>query len=231
MDIDVTFDFRTDARGKDPDSHSATLRRYHQLLWSKPLPNGTVFELSATTPGVYLHHCSNLGEFFLSSDSVMPSFTRWTRMKPITEQMTEEENKFFVAITYTIGGMMVFPSNQIDRKPTINAARGFTRAIADRMDLTLECIRRHYVGSDSPLASTLFRYADFFALFEDFRGYVDFFILNDLVTDEYKVEFFMSFDDFHSSSVPTDIGTYVTFRQRSIDFVEARNCRIDVLTN
>ena len=152
-------------------------------------------------------------------------------MKPITEQITEEENEFFVAITYTIGGMMVFPSNQIDRKPTINAARGFTRAIADRMDLTLECIRLHYVGLNSPLASTLSRHADFFVLFDDFDGYVDFFLLNDLVDDDQKVKFFMPFDDFHSPSVPTDISTYVTFRQRSIDFIEARNSRIDVLTN
>ena len=40
MAIDTAFDFRTDANGKDPDSHSLTLRRYHRLLWSKPLPNG-----------------------------------------------------------------------------------------------------------------------------------------------------------------------------------------------
>lgn len=38
MNIDTAFDFRTDTPpGRDPDSHSPTLRRYHQLLWSKPL--------------------------------------------------------------------------------------------------------------------------------------------------------------------------------------------------
>lgn len=42
--IDVAFDFRTDAGGKDPDSHSPTLRRYHRLLWSKPLPSGEPFD-------------------------------------------------------------------------------------------------------------------------------------------------------------------------------------------
>lgn len=30
--IDITFDFRSDAGGKDPDAYSPTLRRYHQLL-------------------------------------------------------------------------------------------------------------------------------------------------------------------------------------------------------
>ena len=229
MKIDTAFDFRTDSRGKDPDTHSPTLRRYHQLLWSKPLPSGALFNLSITTPGAYLHHRSELGEFFLSSDTVMPTFTNWIRLKPITEQMPTRDNEEFDTIVYTIGGMMLFPSNQIDRKPTINGARGFTRSIADRFDLTLECIRRQYVGLDSPLATTLARYADFFALFGDFHGYVDFFILNDLVDDNSEVKFFMPFDNFNSSSVPTDIGTYVTFRQRSIDFVEVRNRRIDQL--
>jgi hypothetical protein len=46
--IDITFDFRTDATGKnpDPDASSPTLLRYHHLLWSKPLPSGKPFELA-----------------------------------------------------------------------------------------------------------------------------------------------------------------------------------------
>ena len=40
MTIDIAFDFRTDAGGKDPDAYSPTLRRYHRLLWSKRLPGG-----------------------------------------------------------------------------------------------------------------------------------------------------------------------------------------------
>ena len=40
MLIDTSFDVRTDSRGKDPDTWSPTLCRYHQLLWSKPLPSG-----------------------------------------------------------------------------------------------------------------------------------------------------------------------------------------------
>jgi hypothetical protein len=49
MVIDTTFDFRTDAAGQDPDTYSPTLRRYHKLLWSKPLPSGVVFELVPTS--------------------------------------------------------------------------------------------------------------------------------------------------------------------------------------
>ncbi len=40
MLIDTSFDFRTDASGKDPDAYSPTLRQYHKLLWSKALPSG-----------------------------------------------------------------------------------------------------------------------------------------------------------------------------------------------
>jgi hypothetical protein len=141
MAIDIAFDFRTDAGGKDPDSHSPMLRCYHRLLWSKPLPSGAPFDLSDTTPGVYLHHRSSLGEFFLSSDSVIPTFTRWRALNPITAQFPESENETFRTIGYTIGGMMVFPGNRIDREQTINGARGFNRKISDRFDLTLECIR------------------------------------------------------------------------------------------
>ena len=62
--IDVTFDFQSDTpQGKDPDALSRTLRQCHKLLWSKPLPSGAMFELVDTTPGIYLHHRSQLGEF------------------------------------------------------------------------------------------------------------------------------------------------------------------------
>ena len=49
MPIDTSFDFRVDAGGKDPDSHSPTLRKDHKRLWSRPLPGGVPFELRDTT--------------------------------------------------------------------------------------------------------------------------------------------------------------------------------------
>jgi hypothetical protein len=233
MIIDTTFDFRTDTPlGRDPDSHSPTLRRYHQLLWSKPLPRGVLFELDATTPGYYLLHRSALGQFALSSDAVMASYTRHIAMAPIIAQFSEEEHSAFNTLGYTIGGMMVFPSNRVDGKMTINGARGFLRRVADRMDLTLESIRRHYRDEPSPLGATLARYADFFALFDDFGGYVDFFLLQDLVTaDGATVRFFMPFDDFKPPALPQDAETYREFRRLSIEFIEARNRRIDALVN
>ena len=93
MAIDIAFDFRTDANGEDPDTHSPTLRRYHRLLWSKPLPSGASLRPVGYHPGVYLHHRSELGEFFLSSDSVMQTFTQVARLKPITEQFPERRTR------------------------------------------------------------------------------------------------------------------------------------------
>jgi len=149
-------------------------------------------------------------------------------MKHITGLFPEEENEAFRTIGYTIGGMMIFPANRVDGKHTINVMRGFTRQIADRFDLTLECIRRHYLGQSSPLGETLLRYRDFFALFDDFSGYVDFFVLQDLVADDRStVNFFMPFDDFNSPSTPKDRDAYEEYRRRSIGFVEVRNRRIE----
>src|SRR5262245_49739022 len=127
LTIDITFDFRTDSRGKDPDTHSPTLRRYHKLLWSKRLPCGLTFDLSDITPGAYLYHHSEVGEFFLSSDAVIQTFARWRALKPITEQFPEPENEAFMRLSYTIGGMIVFPANKIDGRMTINGARGCNR--------------------------------------------------------------------------------------------------------
>jgi hypothetical protein len=226
--IDTTFDFRSDTpAGKDPDACSPTLRRYHQLLWSKPLPNGTPFELDVTTPYAYLHHLSELGEFWLTSDAVIPTFTRYQRLKHITEQIPEAENEAFDTLGYTIGGMMVFPGNQVDGKPTINGARGLHPQIRDRFDLTLECIRRHYLAEPNPLSDTLARYADFFRLFGDFAGYVNFFHLQDLVNQASSaVNFCMPFGDFGEYVLPATLDAYLGYRRRAMEFIESRNRRI-----
>ena len=224
--IDTNFDFRNDTPiGGDPDALSKTLRSYHQYLWSKSLPSGKVFNLN-TDNGKYLCHNSELGEFALSSDSVVPSYIKWQRMAPIISQLREESEKFR-SIGYTIGGMMIWPSVPKNGQKTINVARGFNQIIADRMDLTLECIRRYYIGLDSPLFTTLDAYKSFFDLFIDFKGFVDFFLLQDLVSEDYtSIKFFLPFDDFNSTGWPKDIDSYVEYSRNSISWVKARNSRI-----
>lgn len=225
--IDISFDFRTDATGPDPDSSSPTLRRYHQILWSKPLPDGRPFDLVVGSGKGYLYHNSELGEFVLTSDSVLPTFNRHKRYTHIISQIPQEEIDQFDYITYTIGGMMIFPGNRIDRKMTINGARGWNPKIADRFDLTVECIRRYYRVEESPLYNDLARYSRFFQLFTDFNGYIDFFLLNDLVTDDYSaIHFFTPTVDFDQSPRPASLDDYLIFRERTIDFVTSRNARI-----
>jgi hypothetical protein len=230
--IDTSFDFRTDtAPGKDPDTFSRVLGRYHQQLWSKPLPNGIRFDLAASSPPVYLHHRSEVGEFWLSSDSVIHTYSTWVSMASVIDRLPDADIESFRTIAYTIGGMMVWPANRIQRALTINGARGLTRSISDRFDLTLECVRRHYLGLPSPLGAVLTRYVDFFALFTNFTGFVEFFLLQDLVTDDgSQVRFFMPFDDFEGPAVPRDLRTYVTYKRNAVEFVRARNERIGRLS-
>jgi hypothetical protein len=239
--IDTSFDARSDSRGQDPDAYSATLRRFHRRLWSKPLPSGALFDLDEN-----LHHKSDLGEFELSSyraielssDSIVHTYRdRWLE-GPLADgiaRIPEEDREYFYNLAHTVGGYLVFPCNPIsaeDGKPqlTINQARGWHRRIGDRFDLTLECIRRHYNGEDSPLSDVLARYADFFALFDNFRGYVDHFLLNDLVSDDYQsVKFVKEFDDgfpVRGALPDGSAGQYREYMTRCIDFVNARNERI-----
>ena len=224
--IDVTFRFTSDTpEGKDPDSHSPTLRRYHRLLWSKRLPNGRHFELNDATRGAYLHHRSELGEFRFSSDGISHTFKFVKRMAHIIEQVPEDEVEDFFSLATTIGGYIVFPSYKVNNKMTINGARGLSRQIGDRFDLTLECIRRHYDGLPSPLSATLERYSDFFGLFGDFSGYIEFFLLQDQVSNG-VVKFYLPFSNFEELPFPKDAGEYQVYMNNVIDFIRGRNLRI-----
>jgi hypothetical protein len=227
--IDVTFDFRSDTVGypkRDPDVCSPTLRRYHKRLWSKRLPSGVLFALDDTTHH-YLLHQSELGTFSLASDAVIPTFRKEARLAHIIDAIPAEEQEAFLRIGYTIGGMMVFPGLRVGNKMTINGARGFHPRIKDRFDLTVECIRRHYQNERSPLSDLFRRYEAFFELFDDFRGYVEFFLLQDLVAKDCSaVKFFMPFEDFTTSPLPQSLDGCIAYRQLAVDFIEARNGRI-----
>jgi hypothetical protein len=61
------------------------------------LPNGEPFELDAAIPP-YLHHVSPLGEFWLTSDSLIPSWSRWMRMTHIIGQIPAGEREEFIRI-------------------------------------------------------------------------------------------------------------------------------------
>ena len=133
-EIDIDFDVYSDTpKGKDPDSFSPTLRKYHYILWSKCLPNGKYFLLDLDTPRL-LHHKFESGEYFLSSDAITHGYSNVKKMAHIIEQIKPEEVQEFDKICSTIGGYIIFPAKRIDNKMTINGARGCNHKIQDRFD-------------------------------------------------------------------------------------------------
>ena len=213
--ININFDFTTDTPhywdnfwdnpygiggGKnDPDSKSKTLQKYHQLVWNRQLPNGEILDLKIRSDNNYLVWNS----ISFGSDSILASF-RYKKYESHLEQVASvvPDYKLFIETflrkAYTIGGTIIFPKNN-----SINRARGINPFICDRWDLTLECIRKYYNNEDSPLYNVLNDNREFFDLFVDFRGYVDFFFLQDCVSSDYKsVTFWIKNDSFKKYPLP-----------------------------
>lgn len=240
QDIDVSFNFTSDSKdywdgfwerndgmgagGSDPDSKSATLRQYHKVLWRRFLPNGEYFNLKDGRSKYYLKY----NNIYLSSDSILASFRYWDNKDFIMKVAAEVDDfhslmEDFINRSYTIGGMMLLPSFRW----CLNQARGCHKRIRDRWDLTMECIRRYYMGEDSPLSKPLEKSKDFFDLFVDFKGFVDFFFLQDCVTEDYtKVILWHETPFFESNPMPKTVEDYLAFLQKELDFVEKRNARI-----
>jgi hypothetical protein len=174
-----------------------------------------------------------LGEYWLSSDSIGHTYSTWTqpgRLVEVIRQVPPAEIEAFFDLACTVGAFTVFPTQvHVDGRwrRSINQARGTHPKIRDRFDLTLECIRRHYRGEPSPLAAALAWYGDFFGIFGGFSGFVDHFLLNDLVDSSGSVRFFIGSGDFAGDPLPVaSAGEYVRYMDRSMDFIRARNERI-----
>lgn len=239
--IDVFFDFTSDSPNywdnywanngglgggnSDPDSSSKTLQKYHQFLWSRQLPNGEHMELRCGTGPEYL----TWKNYRFGSDSIIVSF-RYQNNRALIESVAETLPDYqsfiedYVHRSYTIGGMMIFPKHT----GSINQRRGTNQLIRDRWDLTLECIRRFYVGKSSPLFSTLQRDKDFFDLFVDFKGFVDYFFLQDCVSQDYsKVTIWLGKGDFSEDPLPKTVEQYLAWIDTEMRFLDQRNGRIN----
>lgn len=237
--FDITFDYKSDVpKGKDPDSHSPRLKEDHQLLWTKELPSSDPFELHVPALAKvraknYLMYEQNPDKrFTFGSDAITNSYTEWS--KPATlvkakKQLTEDQQLRYFNPPYTIGSAMIWPV-RMAHSPTMNTARGFGpegTVIGERMDLTLECVRRHYAGEPgSPIAHVTTNYADFFELFGTFEQFVGFFHLQDLVTEGGLINFFLPLEDFERPGVPITKDEYIKVRERSLDFISARGARM-----
>ncbi|MGA0108734.1 MAG: DUF6994 family protein [Candidatus Nanopelagicales bacterium] len=226
---DIEVDFRSDANGKDPDQHSRLLKSAHKYLWSKTLPTGEILDLEELNKPGYLQAKVRGRLFEFASDSIGNSFSfRKGALVQLLAQIDDSVKDEFRKINSTIGGFIIFPKNRVGGKMTINGARGTNRRIEDRFDLTLECIRRHYLGKESPLGDTLARYGEFFALFENFEGYVGFFHLQDLLLENtLDIKFFLEFDgNFVRNPLPENKEQYLKYFENSTQFINRRSIRI-----
>ena len=241
-DIDVDFSFTNDTKNywkifdkqkssrscPDPDFYSPRLRTCHQKLWSKRLPNGEVLKLEKD--GNYLVW----KDFHFGSDSIVNMYFHHIKaQKLLTDEIKKtlcQKHGFndftsfwknYLLRSYTIGGAVIFP-----KKNSINAARG--KILKDRFDLTLDCIRLYFLNKESPLFSTLKANKLFFDLFIDFKRYVDFFLLQDLVSADYsEIKYFNRQKSFNDISYPQTLQDWTDLYQNQLDFVKKRNQRIE----
>lgn len=233
-DIDVWYDVRSDCPQPepeskiipDPDSASPTLKAYHQLLWSKPLPNGEFMALE-TGKDFYL----KWKDFYFGSDSIIVSFmnARFKLREHIQSNIPDyaEYREQYLHKSYTISGSVIFPQH----KWSMNQARGCSHKISDRWDLTLECIRRHYQGDSSPLKTVLDKDFSFYDLFVDFKGYVDYFFFQDCVDDDYNVKFWLDTPLWDNYPLPKTLEEYHLWMKQEQDFLEKRAKRIEDYCN
>ena len=66
-------------------------------------------------------------------------------------------------------------------------------------------------------------------MFGDFKGYVDFFLLQDLVDEYAQVKFYLPFDDFKNPPVFSIVDDYLCYKRKIMNFIEKRNIRISKL--
>lgn len=79
----------------------------------------------------------------------------------------------------------------------------------------------------NPLGEVLGRYPEFFDLVDDFTGYVEFFLLQDLVSNAgTQVRFSLPSEGFDRSPLPQNIDEYQQYSRAAMEFLAARNERI-----
>lgn len=211
--IDVTFDFTTDSP------------RYWDGFWEK----NDLLGSAGSDPDEKSSYYLKWKDFYFGSDSIIVEFRYYNYIHVIEQvkQRLPDYRAFYedqIRKSYTIGGMIIFPQH----RNSMNQMRGMNRKISDRWDLTLECIRRYYSGEESPLSKVIESDKAFYDLFVDFKGYVDFFFLQDSVSDDYSsVDIWCGEGDFSGSGLPATIDEYFLFIEREMEFLKGRNARIE----
>lgn len=192
--------------GKDPDKYSKLLKEYHICLWSSREVKKCKFILkNGNSNKMILNTGEN--EIIFTPDSITNIFQNSNRKYNSRKELEIVEEYYNIApdikkyvdefnnIDYTIGSSLIFPT-RIDNQSiewTLNRTRGISYKIHDRIDLTLKCIKMYYENNNeyNPLLDCIKKNRVFFDLFDNFKEYVDFFFLNDLVDDNVSIK------DFH----------------------------------
>lgn len=115
-----------------------------------------------------------------------------------------------------------FPSN-------LYSLRSFVACVILMPINFVECIRRYYNKDfNNPLGETIKKNAEFFDLFIDFKSFVDFFLLQDLVIEDYSdIKLFLQNDlTFTKDPRPQLVADWFVFYKNQMEFLENRNNRI-----
>lgn len=189
--------------------------------------NGEMMDLAIGNGSDYL----TWNGFRFGSDSITASF-RYNKYRTMLDKIKQAVPNYrhfmedYLRKSYTIGGSIIFPKR---RSGSINQSRGCNPQIKDRWDLTLECIRKFYLGEPSPLYDTLVNEKRFFELFVDFKGYVDFFFLQDCVSSDYQsVNLWLGSGEFTYYPLPATVDEYLHWIHKNLEFVRNRNQRIQL---
>ena len=234
------------AEGQDADKLSHELKQYHLTIWNARGIELGLFECFDDAKNRIII-VGQGKEIIVTPDSITNIF--WTSGRKFAGEMEKAiiaryrqedaeieamRRAYVEKIDYTIGSSLVFPvaSNGHPIRASMNAARGLNYSVHDRMDLTLECIKRFYEGQTEgyPLIKTLNKSKDFFDLFKGFRQYVDFFFLNDLVDENYNIVGFNPPVSFNTP-FPLTREDYKKYLQDNLTFIKKRNERIDAWIN
>ena len=228
------------SKGLDPDKYSKVLKEYHRCLWSHRKIDGKSFTLVDDGHNKLKYSTDNL-EIVFTPDSITNSFIQsGRRIKKDGEITTEGEliAKFrqedgeidnllneYEKEDYKIGTSIIFPIsiNGTSIRWTLNIARGILHRVHDRIDLTLECIRRYYQEPDAynPLRNSINRNLEFFKLFKSFEEYIDFFFLKCLIDKDGKVKGLSDTLDFFEP-FPLTREQYKTYLKNTLAFMEDR---------
>ena len=89
--FDTSFDYKSDKPAKtkpDADRDSPRLRLEHELLWTKELDSGVLFEPtapSARRDGYLIFTDTSGARHWYGSDAITHSYTGWSRPKSLAD--------------------------------------------------------------------------------------------------------------------------------------------------